>query len=159
MVYFVNINISNIKSIMTIENILYVYIRKYESDHITAKINTTNDFLSAMNFYIKTGERQFNNERLKIWKFDIKNDNYDYKTIKKLVKLSSINNNIPYKYFNGDGSPDFYYFDNINSLKNFLSKNNIDYTLEKIDVDSVLKQIKSKRIDNINYYYDNYIDE
>lgn len=92
--------------------VIYVYQKLYESKPITVKIGSTINFVCRMSNYL-TNERYFNNNNLKIWKFNIIKSAYTCYEIDEIIRGYSKLRNKPYKYFymnDGDGGVEHYYF-------------------------------------------------
>lgn len=137
--------------------VIYVYRKLYENNPITVKIGSTINFVCRMSTYL-TSERYFNNNNLKIWKFDIIKSNYDCYEIDKIIRASSQIQNKPYKYFymnNGDGGLEHYYFDDIATLCNFFDNIEIEYKMTNVDVDLLRKQISEAHYEKLVKCYIN----
>jgi primosomal protein N' len=121
--------------------IIYVYQKLYEPEPKTIKIGSTNNFIHRMNTY-KTGERDFDNKSLEIWKIDILKSKYDCSMLDKIIRYNAKKRNEPYKYYDGSGGIEHYIHDNIKNLLDFFDKLEIDYKCKKINVDKLRKETK-----------------
>lgn len=118
--------------------------KKSDIDPNTIKIGSTMLFLERMCVY-KTSERDFNNNTHEIWKFDILDSKYDCYQIDNLIQKKSKQCNMPYKYYDGDGGIEHYYFeDGIEKLIDFFEKNKIVTSNNNmVDVNKLREEIKN----------------
>lgn len=119
---------------------IYIY-RKLYCPKKTMKIGSTFDFLKRMNVY-KTSECDFDNETLEIWKFNIVDSEYDCTMLDEIIRYASKNKNLPFKYYEGSGGIEHYYYDNIYNLIFFFNNINIKFEYQKINVDELREDMK-----------------
>lgn len=133
---YISIGFMNIKN-----GCLYVYKKTYDNTNIV-KIGSTKNFIQRMNNY-KTHEKDFDNKILKIWRFDIGESPYNCYKLDNIIRKSSQKYNVPYKYYDGSGGIEYYYFDTIEKLKKFLTALKVTYIFKEIDVDILREDIKN----------------
>lgn len=134
------------ENIASLLGIIYLFQKLYEPQPTTIKIGSTKNFINRMCNYL-TAERFFDNENLKIWKFEILKSKYNCYELDKIIQYTSKKYQQPYNYFfDGNGGLEHYHFTDVSKICDFFDKINVKYKFEEIDVDKLREEMK-----NINY--------
>lgn len=122
--------------------VIYVIQKLYElsTEPLTVKIGSTKNFYNRMCGY-KTGEKEFINKYLNIWKFEIIESKYNCYELDYLIRIISMKIEKPYKHYDGRGGREHYYFNNIENLKIFFDRIKVKFVFEKVDVDTLEKSL------------------
>jgi len=145
-----------IKNKHIMENYLYILQRK---NSLTIKIGCSQNFKNRICSYI-TPESMFDNTTHDIWLFKMIESEYDCYQLDKLIQDMSSVHNIPYRKFNGTGGKEHYHAELVNNLCNFLTKINVIYEVNKLDIDEYRKEINyESEIDNPEIDYNKKINK
>jgi superfamily II DNA or RNA helicase len=124
---------------------IYIYWQKILNNF---KSGSTGCFDKRMST-LKTSCDEFNNLTHVIWNFKIIKSDYSCYQLDDIINKLSTEYNYPFIKHNGTGGTEFYKKDDFNKLCDFFDKINVEYELEKIDVDNLRENIKMINIDEI----------
>jgi len=123
---------------------LYVIQKKYHY-RCKCKIGSTKDFEKRMGNYV-TPEPYFNNDTHNIWCITLIKSEWNCYQLDRIIQCMSIKHQIPYIKLVGDGGIEHYEFDNIGKLVNFLKQIEVEFEIDKINVDKLRKDISKFKI-------------
>jgi superfamily II DNA or RNA helicase len=121
---------------------------------IWEKIRKNQKLGSTCNFYKRVGGYitpcdDFDNNTHEIWLYNIIESKYNCYQIDYIINQFSTKYSLPYTKYNGSGGAEFYVKDNILKLSVFFDKLNINYKLEKININELKKQISKYTPKNV----------